>query len=201
MDRKISKFQRLMLIGGMLLLSGCSTKPRYFVPQLASPPPAIEFLDRDTYICDQLVRKGFKGGFKNAALQVGGGTAAAVGAGVAAAALTSTTVAAGSGLGTAINAAVAPAANAAAAFTIILPVAMFATSRIIRSSREKKHKRLMGECLTELGYAPESWIKAKRPKKDATFIASPAVTPVDAAVPPLEIPETTKTGEAPPEGF
>ena len=201
MIQKKLKFHIMLLIGSMVILSGCSTRPRYFVPRLASAPPVIEALDRDTYLCDQLVRKGFKGDFKNAALQVGGGTAAAVGAGVAAAALTSTTVAAGSGLGNAIGAAVAPAANAAAAFTVVLPVAMFATSRIIRSSREKKDKRLMGECLTELGYSPEGWVKAKRPKKDATFIAPPAATPVDPAIPPIENPESIATGEAPREGF
>ena len=170
----------LLVIGAAGALAACSSKPRYFKP-VSAGQPAEANLERDIYLCDQLARKGYKSGFKDAALKVGGGTAAGIGVGAGVAALT-TLGGASSGLGTAISSSFAPAANAAAAATIVLPVAMFGISRAIRSGREKKHKLAMGQCLSELGYSPEGWVKAMRPKKGTTFAApAPPQSPAPAS--------------------
>jgi hypothetical protein len=77
---------------------------------------------------------------------------------------------------------VAGVGNAAGAMTVVTPLVMFGVSRAIRSGREKKHKAKMSMCLTELGYEPSEWAKAKRPKKGTYSMAEPVALPSESQI-------------------
>lgn len=170
--------------------TGCSTRPRYFTPQFAAAPEgaAMQAAERAALHCDTLVRQGHKGNFGNAMLQVGGGTAMGIGAGAVAASAAASSASGLSAIGSTV------AAGTATLF-MVGPLAAFGISRAIRSGREKKHRALMNQCLTELGYAPTGWTKTKRPKRPVPDSPQVAATPVVVATPvvaetpvPVEIP-------------
>ena len=160
----------LLLASLTLAPSACSSRPRYFKPQLSEAAPVQSKVERDVWVCDQLVRKGYRGDFKNAALQASGGAVAGLAAGAAAVSLTAAPAASSLNLAAGLG-------NAAGAMTVVTPLIMFGVSRAIRSGREKKHKVKMSQCLTELGYEPSGWAKAKRPKKGSFNIAEEPTTP------------------------
>jgi hypothetical protein len=101
-------------------------------------------------VCRQLVSKGHKSGFKDAAAKIGGGTAIGIGTATAIGAVGPPTLAT---LGV-----------ASYAFPIVGFVAGFGISRAIRSGREKKLKTALTDCMREYGYTVEAWEPTKQPK-------------------------------------
>jgi cell division septation protein DedD len=185
----------------VVLIGGCSTRPREFRAKLATPAPDQPAFERDLQICQVLVRKGVRGNFAQTAAQLGVG--AAVGTGVGAAVTTAALSSAGTGISSLGNIAAAPAAGAAAAF-IVAPLAIFGVSRVIRSGREKKYKAALGTCLTEYGYTASGWEKQKKISKEdrARIIASLkaaviAMQAADDAAVPVDPPAPVAAAPAP----
>lgn len=140
--------------GAALLVGGCSTRPREFVPMLAAAPTDTSDYQTDLGTCNQLVAQGYKGGFLEAAAAGGGGVAAGYAAGLGSVAAGVTPV----GLGM--------SATAGAALLTIMPVvgigAAVGITRTIRGGKEKKIKTAMADCLAEHGHAVEGWELAKK---------------------------------------
>jgi hypothetical protein len=101
-------------------------------------------------VCRELVGKGHKTGFRDAAAKIGGGTA--IGFGTAAT------------IGTVGPPTFATLGAANYAFPIVGLMAGFGISRAIRSGREKKLKNALTNCMGEYGYTVEAWEPTKRPR-------------------------------------
>lgn len=166
----------LMLVGASLLAGGCSTRPRNFDPVLAMPTADEAGYQRDLADCRAMVAAGKRSGFGPAVAATGAGVAAGYGAGAA-------TVASG-----AVGIGMAPAAALAA--VAIMPLAAigagFGVTRAIRSSREKKVKRAMGECLAAHGHGVAAW---KVVKNSRSHRAEPGVQ-ASGPLPPSSAPQT-----------
>jgi hypothetical protein len=152
--------QRYSLITALCVIaniaSGCSSKPRQFIATV-NPPAADEAgYQRDFATCDMLARKGYKSGFKAAALSAVSGAAGGVGGSVA---IGSAAVAVGNAGFTGSLAA------ASVAFPIVGIAAGFGVSRAIRGGREKRLKQAITNCLGEYGYSVSEWTRVKKPKK------------------------------------
>ncbi len=142
-----------------LVIGGCSSRPRQFIATV-NPPAADEAsYQRDFATCDTLARKGYKSGFKAAALSAAGGAAGAVGGSIV---VGSGAVALGSAGFTGSLAA------ATVAFPILGLAAGLGVSRAIRGGREKRLKKTISSCLTEYGYTVAEWTRVKKPKKVAS---------------------------------
>lgn len=152
-----------------LATSGCSSRPRHFTPRLNPPVSDANAFERDMSVCRDLVGKGYKSGFKDAAVKIGGGTAIGLGTGAAIAAAGPPTFAT---LGV-----------ASYAFPIVGFVAGFGISRAIRSGREKKLKTALTDCMSEYGHTVEEWEPTKRPKLVAKspLAATRAVPPAESS--------------------
>ncbi len=139
-----------------LMMGGCSSRPRQFIATVN--PPAVDeaAYQRDFQTCDTLARKGYKSGFKAAALSTAGGAAGAVGGSIV---VGSGAVALGSAGFTGSLAA------ATVAFPIVGIAAGFGVSRAIRGGREKRLKRSVSSCLGEYGYTVDTWSRVIKPKK------------------------------------
>jgi uncharacterized protein YcfJ len=160
----MKKIQSTVTIATILLiLAGCSSRPRNFAPILAPPPVAEDQLARDFGTCVDLVKKGRTSDFKAVAGVTIGGVAGGL---VGSVATGSLGAAAGAGFTTSLSAA-----------TVALPIfgigIGFGISRAIRSSREKKLKALLTKCLNEYGYSVSGWVVVPKVKKQK---ATPAQT-------------------------
>lgn len=139
-----------------LLLGACSSRPRQFVATV-NPPVADEAAyKRDFTTCDTLARKGYKSDFKAVALSTVGGAAGSVAGAI--------------GVGTAAVAVgnagfVGSLTAASVAFPFVGLAAGFGVSRAIRGGREKRLKRTVASCLSEYGYAVDTWLRVIKPKK------------------------------------
>jgi hypothetical protein len=158
----ISK-QISIILSLALATSGCSSRPRYFVPTLNPPAADAATFESNMATCRGLVGQGYKTGFKDAAARVGGGTAIGLGAGAA--------------IGAAGPATFGTLAAASYAFPIVGFVAGFGISRVIRTGREKKLKSALTDCMSEYGYTVEAWVPTKRPKPAAKSAISEADKP------------------------
>jgi hypothetical protein len=143
-----SKFT-LIVVCGAVLVSACSSRPRYFAPVLAAAPAEQQAYEAHLQLCRERIagRMDRSGRLASAA----GGTAVGVGAGYAAGAATAAGTAGTLGAG---------AAAAVAALTV-LPIAGLAgawgVSKIKKTNKERAIKAAMAECLSEGGYSVESW--------------------------------------------
>jgi len=138
-----------------LSLTACSSKPRYFEPQLAAAPEDPAKYQEVHDSCRKMVAEGQTSGF--GARVASGGVGVAAGVGVTAAAFGGTTY--GS---------MAAAATAASAALVMMPVigvaAAWGVAKANKAKKEKATKAAMTTCLSELGYTVSDWKTAKRPK-------------------------------------
>ena len=132
----------------LALLAGCSSAPRNFRPRLAQEPIDAAGFQRVHDSCKQQVAQGQRENFA-ADRGTSGGVGVAVGAGLTAATVSSA--------GTSMVAAAAVSTAVVASMLILAPLAMFATSRYIRSGKEGEIKQAMGRCLSASGYAVSDW--------------------------------------------
>ncbi len=176
----------VVLLVVALSASACSTKPRSFsatvtpvaTSQIAAQPETDVFVT-----CNTLVRKGHKGNF--AAAAASGGAAGLAMFGGAAAVAASGTVGIGVTTGGAVLSAAVP---------VVGLLAGFGVNRMIRSGRERKYKRIMSDCMQEMGYEVTDWTRAPKKQPGSATLRQPAVdaviTPAIEPVSPQN-PETT----------
>jgi hypothetical protein len=140
-----------------LLVQGCSSRPREFVPALAAPPPGQAAFDQKafdaTYAeCQQL----YVAGKLNQDGRVG-----SVGGGVAAGAATMAAGAAG-----ASAAGLAGGIAIASATVILIPLAMvggaIGMAKRKRAKKETAIQRAMTGCLKDRGYGVIGWMKPNK---------------------------------------
>lgn len=130
-----------------MLITGCSTRARNFSPTLVAPASDEVAFQHTIETCRMLARQGVKGGFKDAALLTGASAAGAVGGAAA--------ITASGAVGIGMSGA---AAGAATAGLLAIPLGIgFGVSRLIRSGKERRLKRAMGDCLVENGYSVANW--------------------------------------------
>lgn len=139
-----------LAVMAVLILTGCSSRPREFTPMLATPAASQAEFEAAYATCQQLFVAGKldssgRAGSAGAGLAAGGATAA-IGSGAAAAA------AGYAGLA------------AAAATIVLLPFAVlggaWGMSRAKRAKKEAAIKTAMEGCLGERGYRVSGWSKA-----------------------------------------
>lgn len=174
-----------VLLAVALSANACSTKPRSFsatvtpveARQIAAQPEADVFAT-----CNMLVRKGHKGNFAAAAASSGAAGLAMFGGAAAVAA--SGTVGIGVTTGGAVLSAAVP---------VVGLLAGFGVNRMIRSGRERKYKRVMGDCMQELGYEVTDWTRAPKKQPGSATLRQPAV---DTVVTPAIETAPAQTAEA-----
>ncbi len=147
-----------------LTLSGCSSRPREFAPQLAAPPVSSAALDASVAECSQLLVAGKLD--RNG--RVGSGAAGAAAGGAVAVA----------GGAAASSAGLAGGAALASATVVLLPfVALggaWGMAKMKRAKKEKAIKTAMAGCLQERGHAVTGWEKTGRKVTSAVSKASSA---------------------------
>ena len=150
----------MVAVGTAVLLQGCSSRPRTFVPMLAAPQSGQASFDQaafdQTYAtCNQLLIAGKLD--RNGRLASAGVGAAASGAAMA--------------VGTASAAAVAGYSGLAVlgATIVLLPFAAIGgavgIAKMKRAKKEKAIKVAMTGCLAERGYAVTSWEKTAKQRR------------------------------------
>lgn len=158
-----------LCLAAALASSACSTRPRQFSATVRPTDPGQMSAGRenaDFATCDKLVRAGRGSGFAaGAATGAAGGAAALGGAAVGTSGLV------GGSLSTA-------GAAGLAAMPVFGFAAAFGVNRMIRSGKERKYRRLMGNCLHEFGHEVVDWTKApKRQPGSAIPVPAPAPGP------------------------
>ena len=156
------------------ILSGCSTRPRNFAPQIAAPVGGMASLEADYRTCATLVAQGRTADFKGAAAMVGATGAGALGGAAVSMASVSALGFTGAGM------------VASAAIPGIGLLAGFGVSRMIRSGNERKVKRRMESCLTEFGYTVGDWTRIGRRDDAATWALDGAVEAEPVLNPAIE---------------
>ncbi len=135
-----------------LTLSGCSSRPREFAPQLATPPASSAPLDASLAECSQLLIAGKLD--RNG--RAGSGAAGAAAGGAVAVA----------GGAAASSAGLAGGAALASATVVLLPfVALggaWGMAKMKRAKKEKAIKTAMAGCLQERGHQVTGWEKTGR---------------------------------------
>ena len=136
----------------LVLLAGCSTKPRDFKPNIAVAPVNQDVQMRDFAVCKMMVDRGVTGNFTKQAAALAPGTAGvSVGASIA---YTNSIVNAFSG-GAATTA--AGSTTLATALPIVGAAASIAIAAAVKSSNEKKMKSALGTCMKEYGHDVTTW--------------------------------------------
>lgn len=149
-----------------LTLSGCSSRPREFAPQLTTPPASSAALDASVAECSQLLIAGKLD--RNG--RVGSGAAGAAAGGAVAVA----------GGAAASSAGLAGGAALASATVVLLPfVALggaWGMAKMKRAKKERAIKSAMAGCLQERGHQVAGWEKTGRklPKAVGNASAAPA---------------------------
>lgn len=148
---------------GALMLTACSSRPREFAASLAAPPPDQASFEAVHEACRTLVAQGYRSGFGARIASAGAGVAG-VGAGLA--------VGAGVGAGVAGTGAGMAAAGAAISTALVMvPVlgvaAAWGLSKNRKLRKEREVKSAMSLCLSEQGYAVDSWRVARKRRKPA----------------------------------
>jgi hypothetical protein len=159
-----------------LLVSGCSTRPRSFVPTLAMAPLDGPAYDKDLAACERLVAQGRRSGFTEALAIGGTGAAATTGAFFAAGPVVLSTASATVGWGL------------LAAVPVLGIAATVGASKAVRSSKEKEIKRAMTLCLAEHGHAVAEWNRLRQEQRspgsaDAPPAPHPSGSPGEAERP------------------
>ena len=151
----------------LVLLAGCSTRPRDFKPSIAVAPVNQDVQMRDFAVCKMMVDRGLRGNFsKQAAALAPGAAGLGVATAASAAALNATLAS------VTLNAAVSTitfgtvstpitTTGAAALSTTVLPIIGAAASIAIAASakkgNEKKVKSALGTCMKEYGHDVTNW--------------------------------------------
>ncbi len=145
-----------------LTLSGCSSRPREFAPQLATPPASSAALDASIAECSELLVAGKLD--RNG--RAGSGAAGAAAGGAVAVA----------GGAAASSAGLAGGAALASATVVLLPfVALggaWGMAKMKRAKKEKAIKTAMAGCLQERGHQVAGWEKTGRKVPKAVSKAS-----------------------------
>lgn len=158
-----------------LLLQGCSSRPRSFVPVLAAPPADQAAYEAHLQACQVRIATG---GWKHGrGASAAGGAAIGTGAGVAAGAAASAAA-----TPTMIGAAAATAAAAAMAVPVFGVLGAWGISKIKKSKNERAVKSRLGECLAEGGYPVERWRALSKKELRELRALEPAL---DCSVGPL----------------
>ena len=135
-----------------LTLSGCSSRPREFAPQLASPPASSAALDAAVAECSQL----FVAGKLDRSGRLGSGAAGAAAGGAMAVAGGAAASSAGLYGGMAV----------ASATVVLLPIVAlggaWGMAKIKRGKKERVIKSVMAGCLKERGHEVSGWEKTGR---------------------------------------
>lgn len=144
----------------LLLLTGCSSRPREFVPTLSAAPADAADYQRDYETCRTLVAAGKRSGFGSRAASAGTGVAAGVGIPVGIAAL-----------GEAATYAVASSA------VVLMPVvgigAAWAMAKRKKNRNEREIKQATAACLAEHGYVVADWQLAKKKQRIQPVVPAP----------------------------
>ena len=153
----------------LVLMAGCSTKPRDFRPALAVAPVNQDVQTRDFAVCKLMVDRGVRGNFaKQAAALTPGVVGTTTGAAVGFAAAFNTAFSGG-------TTSTAGAATLSAALPIVGTAASVAIAAGVKKSNEKKVKSAMGSCMKEYGHDVTAW------QVDRTKVTTlPAELPRDA---------------------
>ena len=135
----------------LVLMAGCSTKPRDFRPALAVAPVNQDVQTRDFAVCKLMVDRGVRGNFaKQAAALTPGVVGTTTGAAVGFAAAFNTAFSGG-------TASTAGAATLSTALPIVGAAASVAIAASVKKSNEKKVKSAMGACMKEYGHDVTAW--------------------------------------------
>lgn len=149
-----------------LALPACSSRPRDFTPQLATPPASQPEFDAALDTCQQLLVAG-----KLDISGRGSSAAAGAGAGAGTAAVGGATAAAVGGYG---------GLAAASATIVLLPFAVlggaWGMSRMKRAKKERAIKTALQGCLQDRGYEVASWSISPKQKKQAAAAGGGAVS-------------------------
>ena len=151
----------------ILVLAGCSTRPREFVPTLSMAPADHAKYERDYETCRTLVAKGQRSGFGSQVASAGTGVATGVGIPVGIAALGEA-------------AAFAVASSAVVLMPVVGASAAWAMARRTKNRKERAIKQATALCLREHGYVVADWELAKKrahTEAEKAGIASPAAGP------------------------
>jgi hypothetical protein len=145
----------------LVLLAGCSTRPRDFRPNVVVAPVNQDVQMRDFAVCKMMVDRGVRGNFskQTVALAPGavGATAGFVVTYVAAVnAFAGATASAVTG-GLATTSSTAGAATLSTALPIIGAAASVAIAAGIKRGNEKKVKSALGACMKEYGHDVTTW--------------------------------------------
>jgi hypothetical protein len=153
----------------LVVLAGCSTKPRDFRPNLAVAPVNQDVQTRDFAVCKMMVDRGVRGNFaKQAAALTPGVVGTTAGA-------TISFVAAFNSFASLGTASTAGAATLSTALPIVGGAASVAIAAGLKRGNEKKVKSALGVCMKEYGHDVTDW-KVDRSKPSAL----PAVLPLDS---------------------
>ncbi|MHA6288710.1 hypothetical protein [Maricaulis sp. CAU 1757] len=140
---------RGVCLGLMVMLAGCSTVPRHYMPIPADPVEADAAFAGIVETCSNLVSQGVRSDYQLAVLQSGAlGAAAAYGTGAVIF------------VGAADTAAISliTASNVAlVAMPVVGILVAVGHSRRVRDHRERAIRRAMTDCLSEHGYRIERW--------------------------------------------
>lgn len=144
----------------ILMLTGCSSRPREFVPTLKMAPADQAKYERDYETCRTLVAKGQRSGFGSRAASAGAGVAAGVGIPV--------------GIATLGEAAAFAVASSA---IVLMPVvgvgAAWAMAKRKKNRKERDIKQAIALCLSEHGYVVVDWeLGKKRARAEAHTAAA-----------------------------
>jgi hypothetical protein len=143
----------------LVVLAGCSTKPRDFRPNLAVAPVNQDVQTRDFAVCKMMVDRGVRGNFaKQAAALTPGVVGTTAGATISF-----------------VAASTAGAATLSTALPIVGGAASVAIAAGLKRGNEKKVKSALGVCMKEYGHDVTDW-KVDRSKPSAL----PAVLPLDS---------------------
>lgn len=154
----------------LVLLAGCSTKPRDFRPTLAVATVNQDVQTRDFAVCKMMVDRGVRGNFaKQAAALTPGVVGTTAGLSVATAAAFQTAFSAG-------TASTAGAATLSAALPIVGAAASVAIAAGVKRGNEKKVKSALGACMKEYGHDVTTWRldRSKSPTLPAELPRDPA---------------------------
>ena len=143
-----------LAVASALVLGACSSRPRTFEPQLASPPASAEY-DRTLETCRTLVAQGHRSDFKARLASAGTGVAAGVGIPLGIAAL-----------GEAATYAVA--SSAVALMPLVGVGAAWGLAKRKKNNKEREVKEATALCLSEHGYTVSSWKVARKTDLKAT---------------------------------
>lgn len=136
----------------ILVLTGCSSRPREFVPTLKMAPADQAKYEQDYETCRTLVAKGQRSGFGSRLASAGTGVAAGVGIPMAIASLGEAAV-------------FAVASSAVVLMPVVGVGAAWAMAKRKKNRKEQVIKQATALCLSEHGYVVAHWDLARKHRR------------------------------------